>query len=733
MGKGKEKSDKEVLRETESLRQQVAEFGIMKRQYEWTEKRLQEEKKRAQNYLDIAGVMMMVIDKNGKVALINKKGSEILGYSQKEIIGKDWFSNFIPKGIRSETKEVFSKIINGAEKSVEYHENPILTKKGEERLISWNNAILKDDNGAVFATLSSGSDITKHKKAEEALEESEKKYRNLIEITETGFLILDCQGRVIDANKEYVRLTGYKKLDEIKGRKVTEWTAKYDLERNAEEVKKCAKKRYVRNLQIDYVSKKGEITSVEINANVIKLGEKPVIISLCRDVSERKKAEEELLVTKFVFDNMADAAFWIASDGQISYINNAACNLLKYSYEEVSSMKIFDIDVNFTPETWPRRWDEMKKDKIGKTETRFVDKEGKQFPVEIHGKYIKCDGQEYLCAIARDITERWRIEGALRRAEEEKAGILDSLSEMVVYFGKDMRILWANKAAGASSGLSPVELLGSRCYDVWHNREVPCEECPVVKVFNTGDYQEAEIALPDGRVWFARAHPVRDSEGDVSGVVEVISDITVKKRVEQERRQSLNKSRRILEETVIALAATAERRDPYTAGHQRRVAYLACAIAKEMNLDEDKIEGVRMASIIHDVGKVYVPAEMLSKPSELSDLEFSIIKTHSQIGYDILKPVEFPWPIAMIVLQHHEKMDGSGYPKGISGKDILIETRILTVADVVEAMASYRPYRAALGMEKALAEIQKNRGILYDKQAVDSCIKIFKKKQFKLE
>ena len=296
-----------------------------------------------------------------------------------------------------------------------------------------------------------------------------------------------------------------------------------------------------------------------------------------------------------------------------------------------------------------------------------------------------------------------------------------------------MRILWANKTAGVSNDLSPVELVGSRCYEVWHKRKMPCEDCPVAKAFKSGDCHEAEITLSDGRVWFVRAHPVKDLEGNVSGVVEVISDITIKKKVEQERRQSFNKSRRILEETVIALAATAERRDPYTAGHQRRVAHLACAIAKEMNLDENKTEGIRMASIIHDVGKVYVPAEMLSKPSELSALEFSIIKTHPQIGYDILNPVEFPWPIAMIVLQHHERIDGSGYPKGISGKDILIEAKILTVADVVEAMASYRPYRAALGIEKALAEIQKNRGIFYDQQVVDSCINVFKKKQFKFE
>jgi len=892
MRKVKEKSDKKTI-ELENLRQQVAEFGIMKRQYEWSEKRLHEEKERVQNYLDIAGVIIVLIDKAGKVVLINKKGAEILGYSQKEIVGKGWFSNFLPKRIRDEVKGVFSKVISGEEKFVEYYENPILTKKGETRLISWHNTVLRDEEGKIIASLSSGEDITQRRLIEERLEKlnkcflsfgvdpkkninklvalcgealgatcalysrlengdmlcaagqwhvpadykaidkvkghichdvikqknnkvlfirdlantiyaktdpNVKKYKlqtyvgavvrlgkvslgslcviyksdfipteadkNLIKIIASaigveeerehtreaeqqnlelyraltkaspdGVAFIDLDGNFVMVNQQAAKLHGFSAKEEMIGKNALDFISDQRKKEIKEDLAKLEKTGKILNVETTFFRKDGSSFFGSLSMSLLKdaKGNPKAFVGTLRDVTEKKKTEEELSITKFVFDNMADAALWVAADGQISYVNSAACSLLGYSYKELSTMKVFDIDANFTPQTWPQRWKIMKRDKIGKAQTHFITKEGRQFPVEIHGKYMEYDGQEYVCAIVRDITERWRVEGALRRAEEEKTGILDSLSEMVAYYGKDMRILWANKAAGASSGLSPAELVGSRCHDVWHKRKMPCENCPVAKVFKTGDCHEEEITLSDGRVWFTRAHPVKDLDGDVSGVVEVISDITIKKKIEQERRQSFNKSRRILEETVIALAATAERRDPYTAGHQRRVAHLACAIAKEMNLDEDKIEGIRMASIIHDVGKVYVPAEMLSKPSELSALEFSIIKTHPQVGYDILNPVEFPWPIAIIVLQHHEKMDGSGYPKGISGKDILIEAKILTVADVVEAMASYRPYRAALGMEKALAEIQKNRGTLYDQQVVDSCIKIFKKKQFKFE
>ena len=984
----KEKSNKEMFKELESLRQQVAEFGIMKRQYEWTEKRLRGEKERTQNYLDIARVVIVIIDKNGKVALINKKGAEILGYSQKEIIGKNWFSNFIPKGNRDEIKDIFLRSLLSGQKFVNRYENLVLTKKGEEHLISWHNTTLKDEEGKIIGSLSSGLDITERREIERKLKESEEKYHFIFLQATVAIILLDLKsGVVVDFNeaacislgytrKEFGKLnicdidtkesfknfkerveklkisnndsfeTKYKakngKLRDVivnfkvinlggkdcghaiwrditaikeakqnfkeseqryrvlfnqgpdatllldpetgalveyneRAYKNLGYTRKefakfrisdFEIAESPEDIKKHLKK-IVDNggdiFETKQKSKDGDVHNVLVSSRPVTIGEMTFVQSVWKDITirkkaehllkeavkalgesqkfnksvldsspypmivieadasvkyinpalekvtgfsskevigvkppypwwtkdtipktandlknafknganflkeifqkkngekfyveitsrelkggkkdkryvanwvditQRKKTEEELSITKFVFDNMADAALWINSYGQIFYVNNAACKSLGYLHQELLTMKVFDIDNNFNPENWSQHWKVMKKNKIGKIETNFIDKEGKPFPVEIHGKYMEYDGQEYVCAIARDITERWRIERALRRSEEEKTRILDSLSEMVVYYGKDMRILWANKVAGDSRGLNPVELVGKRCYDVWHKHKEFCKNCPVVKVFKTGDYNEAEIILPDGRVWFIRAHSIKDLEGNVSGVVEVISDITIKKKIELEHRQSIDKSHRILEETVIALAATAERRDPYTAGHQRRVARLACAIAKEMNLDKDTVEGIRMASIIHDVGKVYVPAEILSKPSKLSELEFSIIKTHPQIGYDILKPVEFPWPIAMIVFQHHEKLDGSGYPRGIAGKDILLETKVLTVADVVEAMASYRPYRVALGIDKALAEIKQGRGILYDKQVVDACINLFKKKQFKLK
>ena len=207
-------------------------------------------------------------------------------------------------------------------------------------------------------------------------------------------------------------------------------------------------------------------------------------------------------------------------------------------------------------------------------------------------------------------------------------------------------------------------------------------------------------------------------------------EVDHRRQVQQELQESLNYLKKIMGGTVMAIAMTVEKRDPYTSGHQHRVAELARAIGREMGLSMDRIEGLGIASAIHDIGKISLPAEILTKPSQLSSLEMSLIQAHSQAGYDILKSVEFPWPVAQIVLQHHERLNGTGYPQGLAGDDILKEALIVGVADVVETMSSHRPYRPSMGLDKALAEISAKKGILYDPDAVEACITLMEEKHF---
>jgi HD-GYP domain-containing protein (c-di-GMP phosphodiesterase class II) len=204
------------------------------------------------------------------------------------------------------------------------------------------------------------------------------------------------------------------------------------------------------------------------------------------------------------------------------------------------------------------------------------------------------------------------------------------------------------------------------------------------------------------------------------------------KLMQVELQHSFENLKKVLNSTVQAITTTIEKRDPYTSGHQHRVADLSRTIAREIGLSENEIEGIYIAAAIHDIGKISLPAEILSKPVQLSDIEVSLIQAHSQTGYDILKGIKFPWPIAEIVLQHHERLDGSGYPRGLAGDDILIAARIIGVADVVETMASHRPYRPSMGIDKALEEITQNKGVLYEPLVVDACLKIFNEKEFQL-
>lgn len=195
---------------------------------------------------------------------------------------------------------------------------------------------------------------------------------------------------------------------------------------------------------------------------------------------------------------------------------------------------------------------------------------------------------------------------------------------------------------------------------------------------------------------------------------------------------TLIKLKKAMEGIITGFSTIVETRDPYTAGHQERVTRLSVAIAEVMGVEEDRISALRLAAMVHDIGKIYVPADFLNKPGKLSEVEYSILWTHPTIGRDILKSVDFVWPISEIVMQHHERLDGSGYPKGLSGEDIYLEARILSVADVIDAMDSHRPYRPSLGMEKALEEIRSKQGSHFDSNVVDACIRLFKEEGFRL-
>jgi len=336
----------------------------------------------------------------------------------------------------------------------------------------------------------------------------------------------------------------------------------------------------------------------------------------------------------------------------------------------------------------------------------------------------------------QELAERKRTEKVLRESEERYRTLFEASAEGILLTDyKTQEFKYANPAISKMLGYSAEELKEMGISDI-HPKDL-LEY--VVSEYMAQAKGEKALArnIPclrkDGMTIYADIHTVKTIMDGRECIIDFFSDVTERKLAEEQRKQSTEKLLRAMQETIRALVTTGEMRDPYTAGHQWRVANLATSIATEMGLSKDMIQGIYMAGIIHDIGKINVPAEILSKPGRLNEIEMSMIKGHCQAGYDILKTIEFPWPIAQMVLQHHERMDGSGYPSGLRGENIIPEARILAVADVVEAMASHRPYRPSLGIDNALKEISQNRGILYHSEVVDVCLKLFTEKGFKFE
>jgi len=353
-------------------------------------------------------------------------------------------------------------------------------------------------------------------------------------------------------------------------------------------------------------------------------------------------------------------------------------------------------------------------------------------------RYYKCidkairwpTGRMVRCEIAIDITEQKKAE-ELYRDLVERAGIAILIDD------RKGTVKYANRRFAEIFGYSQDEIKKLSIRSVVHP-----DDLEKVMKYHSGRIKGKKVPSryefkgirKDGSAIYLEvsAVPLKE-EGRIIGTRAYLWDITERKKAEREIQETMEKLRRNLNATINAIALTVEARDPFTSGHQRRVADLARAIATEMGLSKDSIEAIRTAGVIHDLGKICVPADILSKPAKLNELEFSLIKAHPKVGYDILKEIDFPWPVAEIVYQHHERWNGSGYPRSLADDEILLEARILAVADVVEAMSSHRPYRPALGIKEALKEIEKNKGILYDPEAVNACLRLFSKKKFSFE
>lgn len=458
---------------------------------------------------------------------------------------------------------------------------------------------------------------------------------------------------------------------------------------------------------------------------------------------QSKQAEEELKDSedrlKILFDYAPDAYYISDLKGNFVDGNKAAERVFGYKKEELigkSFLELKLLSLTDLPKVAKMLANNLRGLPTGPDEFVLNRKDKSTVTVEISTYPVKIKEKTLVLSIARDITEGKQAED-VKNAKDELQMILDSVPALIFYKDIEGRVVRANKVFADSLKMPIKDMIGKTTEELFPKEQAENMRKDDKEVMISGKPKKNIIEpydTPEGVRWvISDKIPYRDKKGKVTGIIGLAKDVTAQIKTEQELLQSYQKLKKNMDATLETMSKIIEAKDPYTAGHQQRVSELSIAIAKELHLSQDTIEGIRVASIIHDIGKIGLPTEILSKPSRLDDIEFSLVKRHSQMGHDILKTIDFSYPVAGIVLQHHERLNGSGYPNHLKGDEIFLEARILGVTDVVEAISSHRPYRAALGVDAALEEISKNKGILYDPKVVDTCIELFKEKGFKFE
>jgi PAS domain S-box-containing protein len=474
----------------------------------------------------------------------------------------------------------------------------------------------------------------------------------------------------------------------------------------------------------------------------------PAIARELKDVEVRnkeKRAEEKLQQSeekyRTILENIEEGYYEVDLVGNFTFFNNSMCQIFGCSQEEMTSISSRQITDKENAKKLFKTFNDVYK--TGKPAKEFdwwiIEKDGNKKYIEASVSLLKdeSDKPKGFRGIVRDITERKKVEEKLRESEANYRQLFDTSPAAIYRVDyKNGRFLKANDVFCEYLGCSQEKITSLSPYDVLTEESKKLFLARVEKMALGEEVPktvEYEVIDKKGKLWCLQLYNknIYDAEDHVVAADVVAHDITERKQAEVKLQQTLDSLRKAHGATIQVMISAVEMRDPYTSGHQIRSADLARAIATEMGLPQERIDGIRLAGSIHDIGKLSIPAEILSKPTKLTNLEFSLIKEHPQVGYEMLKDVESPWPLAQIVYQHHERMNGTGYPRNLKGDEILLEARILAVADVVESMASHRPFRPSLGIDAALNEIEKNKDIFYDEAAADACLRLFREKGFK--
>jgi len=872
-----------------------------------TEKqRAEAERQRLSEAIHQAAEAIAMANADACFTYINPAFTRLFGYAPDEIIGKSTTILSVPAAETVQPDAAFRLV---CEQGFFQGEALRQAKNGAILPVYINVTALYGSGGRFEGFVSAITDLRPIRKAQQALVESEEKFRIIFEGVLDGILLADAETkRFAGGNPAIYHMLGYSS-EEIMQLGVADIHPQQDLPHVIEQFERQLRGEIQLAADTPVKRKDGSIFYADIKSSPVSFGGKNYLLGIFRDITERKRAEEELRLRAQLLDSASDTIFMVDFDGNFVYLNEAAWKTRGYTRDEMMGINLHALDTPKYEKFIESRMRNLMENGQCIFESEHRRKDGSVMPVEINAHIVESGGRKLVLSVIRDITERKQAEEALKESEEKYRSIYentqvglyrtrisdgklvmandamakmfgfdsaeeatakyitsehyvdpgtrgrllgaiqkyggfdnfeacltrnDGIARWFQYSGRfvqnkgyiegvatditerkqaEATIQHANRALATLSAVNRTlvraanedELLQAICQAIVEQRGYRLawvgykqhDESKSLKIMARAGHDEgyldtaqiswAEIEHgmgPSGRAirsgttqlcqdiandpqyipWrdaalkcghaASIALPLLNESNTVFGILnvyageanaftpneidlleEMAGDLAFGVRALHTRRerdlalvknqQHLAQLKDSLEDTVRAMAGLVEMRDPYTAGHQARVADLAAAIAKQMGLPEEQVHAIHLAGTVHDLGKIKIPAEILSKPGKITDLEFGLIKVHPQAGYDILKGINFPWPIALMVLQHHERFDGSGYPQGLKGEAILLEARILAVADMVEAMSSHRPYRPGLGIEIALAEITKQRGIYFDPQVVDACLALF--------
>lgn len=574
------------------------------------------------------------------------------------------------------------------------------------------------------------------KTAESARLTLEKQYAELHENMRDGSLRTDLKGKILNTNIAFQKILGYSQ-EELLGKTTHDITPKEWHSIETDIIETQVKPRGYSDLyEKEYIHSDGRIIPIECRT-YLQRDENDEMVGywgIVRDITSRKKSEEALKESeeqyRDLFENANDV-IWISDlEGKYVMVNRLFEDLLGYSIDELEGKQsIFTINKEDRAQSIKYYQRSVNGESV-EFETGVISKDGsnrifwlKMRPIYENGKVA------YIQGMGRDITDRKKAEEALQEQKAYFERLFDSSPEAVVIAQNDGKILQINRTFSKIFGFTNEEAIGVLIDDLISSDELLNEAQELTNQVAEGkDIElEAKRKMKNGKLLDVSilGRPII-VDGKQVAVYGIYRDITERKRSEDELKASYQRLQKLIQDTVNVLANVVELRDPYTAGHQHNVAQLGVAIAEAIGCSDDMIEGIRIGGTMHDIGKIKVPIRILNKSEMLTDNEWEQIKNHPVVGFELLKDLDFPWQVAKMVQQHHERFNGSGYPNGLKNDEILKEARILAVADVIEAMANDRPYRQSLGLEIALEEIEDNKGILYDPEVVENAVKILK-------